>query len=57
MLSIKRRVKSELLSYIQRRMLFFVMLVLTITSIAIILIGLLFENHEVDEIFDDRLAQ
>jgi two-component system sensor histidine kinase QseC len=33
------------------------MLVFTLTSIAIMLIGLLFANHEVEELFDARLAQ
>lgn len=57
MWSIKTWVKSQLLSSIRRRTLFFVMLVFTLTSIAIMLIGLLFANHEVEELFDARLAQ
>ncbi|MGJ8648680.1 MAG: ATP-binding protein [Marinomonas colpomeniae] len=57
MWSIKKRVKEKLLGSIRRRTLFFVMFIFTMTSIAIMVIGLLFANHEVEELFDARLAQ
>lgn len=57
MWSIKKWVNEKLLGSIRRRTLFFVMLLFTMTSIAIMVIGLLFANHEVEELFDARLAQ
>lgn len=57
MWSIKRWAKGKLLSSIRRRTLFVVMCLFTITSVLIMVIGLLFANHEVEELFDARLAQ
>ena len=57
MWSIKRWARKKLLSSIRRRTLFFVMCLFTMTSILIMVIGLLFANHEVEELFDARLAQ
>lgn len=57
MWSIKKWANEKLLSSIRRRTLFFVMCIFTMTSILIMVIGLLFANHEVEELFDARLAQ
>ncbi len=57
MWSIKTWGNTQLFCSIRRRTLFFVMLLFTITSVSIMLIGLLFANHEVEELFDARLAQ
>ena len=57
MWSIKKWANQKLLSSIRRRTLFFVMCIFTMTSVLIMVIGLLFANHEVEELFDARLAQ
>ena len=57
MWSIKKWANEKFLSSIRRRTLFFVMCIFTMTSILIMVIGLLFANHEVEELFDARLAQ
>lgn len=57
MLLIKKWVNKQVLSSIRKRTLFFVMCLFSITSIVIMLVGLLFANHEVEELFDARLAQ
>ncbi|TYL46636.1 GHKL domain-containing protein [Marinomonas sp. IMCC 4694] len=57
MWSIKKWANEKLLSSIRRRTLFFVMCIFTMTSILIMVIGLLFANHEVEELFDALLAQ
>ena len=57
MWSIKKWANQKLLSSIRRRTLFVVMCLFTITSVLIMVIGLLFANHEVEELFDARLAR
>ncbi|MBJ7538119.1 ATP-binding protein [Marinomonas transparens] len=57
MWSISTWIRIQMLSSIRRRTLFFVMLLFTITSLMIMIMGLLFANHEVEELFDARLAQ
>lgn len=57
MWSIKKWANEKFFSSIRRRTLFFVMCIFTMTSILIMVIGLLFANHEVEELFDARLAQ
>lgn len=54
---IKKWINKNLFSSIRRRTLFFVMCLFVMTSIFIMVIGLLFANHEVEELFDARLAQ
>lgn len=57
MWSIKRWANEKFLSSIRRRTLFFVMCIFTMTSVFIMVLSLLFANHEVEELFDARLAQ
>ncbi|WP_111639819.1 ATP-binding protein [Marinomonas shanghaiensis] len=57
MLLIKKWLNKKILSSIRRRTLFFVMCLFSVTSVTIMLIGLFFANHEVEELFDARLAQ
>ncbi|MCB5161169.1 ATP-binding protein [Marinomonas algarum] len=45
------------LNSIKRRTLFIVMSVFTLVSLLVMVIGLVFANHEVEELFDARLAQ
>lgn len=49
--------KHAVLNSIKRRTLFIVMAAFTLISVLVMLIGLVFANHEVEELFDARLAQ
>lgn len=57
MWSIKSWVREQLVTSIKRRTLFVVMLLFTMTSLVIVVVGMLLANHEVKELFDARLAQ